>query len=193
MLATSTETVAVNAQSMLERLQRSEISNPPAFGAKVASNILRNNDLRHAWYADLKTMSERIRSMRKMLYDGLVSQGMHVFGCWMLGALTTADRCPWLVGPFASPIGNVWILGSVARCCSQTQRLVEPGSSNGSWPNADLSPNRGLSHIHGEQFSSVHRGFEYWKRGICCPFDCRMLEGELDWPPLYRFEVEVEV
>ena len=67
--------MAVNAQSMLEMLQRSEISNPPAYGAKIASNILKNDDLRHAWYADLKTMSERIRSMRKMLYEGLISHG----------------------------------------------------------------------------------------------------------------------
>jgi aspartate aminotransferase len=60
---------------MLEMLQRSEVSNPPAFGAKIASQILGRDDLRRMWYADMVTMSERIRSMRKALYDKLVSHG----------------------------------------------------------------------------------------------------------------------
>lgn len=84
-LATNTKETAVNSQSMLEMLQRSEISNPPAYGAKVASNVLRTNDLRQAWYADLETMSGRIRSMRQTLHDLLVSQGRFRFrNSWIL-------------------------------------------------------------------------------------------------------------
>lgn len=72
------EESAVKTQSMLEMLQRSEISNPPAYGAKVASTILADATLRQAWYDDLITMSDRIRSMRRALYDQLVSSGKYI-------------------------------------------------------------------------------------------------------------------
>ncbi|CAG8197444.1 unnamed protein product [Penicillium salamii] len=75
LLATSTEDTAVKTQSMLEMLQRSEVSNPPAYGAKIASTILGDDTLRQAWHDDLSTMSDRIRSMRRALYDRLVSSG----------------------------------------------------------------------------------------------------------------------
>ncbi|KAJ5349192.1 aminotransferase, partial [Penicillium brevicompactum] len=75
LLSTSTEETAVKTQSMLEMLQRSEVSNPPAYGAKIASTILADDTLRQAWHDDLITMSDRIRSMRKALYDQLVSSG----------------------------------------------------------------------------------------------------------------------
>ncbi|KAJ5505213.1 Aspartate [Penicillium expansum] len=74
-LATGTEEAAVKTQSMLEMLQRSEVSNPPAYGAKIASTILADATLREAWHDDLITMSSRIRSMRSELYDSLVSSG----------------------------------------------------------------------------------------------------------------------
>jgi aspartate aminotransferase len=80
MLANNSKQTAVNTQSILEMLQRSEVSNPPAFGAKIASQILGRDDLRQMWYADMVTMSDRIRSMRKALYDNLVSLGRH-FDC----------------------------------------------------------------------------------------------------------------
>jgi aspartate aminotransferase len=69
------QSVATNTQSMLEMLQRSEVSNPPAFGAKIASTVLGDDELRQAWYADLITMSGRIRSMRERLYELLISYG----------------------------------------------------------------------------------------------------------------------
>lgn len=77
LLATSTEQAAVKTQSMLEMLQRSEVSNPPAYGAKIASTILADATLREAWHDDLITMSSRIRSMRSGLYDSLVSSGKY--------------------------------------------------------------------------------------------------------------------
>ncbi|KAJ5206498.1 aminotransferase [Penicillium cf. griseofulvum] len=73
LLATSTEEAAVKTQSMLEMLQRSEVSNPPAYGAKIASTILADDTLRQTWHDDLVTMSSRIRSMRTELYDSLVT------------------------------------------------------------------------------------------------------------------------
>lgn len=76
MIATNSEETALNVQSVMERLQRSEISNPPAFGAKIASTILNNAELRKMWYQDLITMSSRIQNMRHALFERLVENGM---------------------------------------------------------------------------------------------------------------------
>lgn len=67
--------VAANCESVMERLQRSEVSNPPAFGAKIASLILNDDKLTELWYTDLVTMCTRIREMRKALYTMLVEKG----------------------------------------------------------------------------------------------------------------------
>lgn len=80
MITTSSEDVALNIQSVLERLQRSEISNPPAFGAKIASTILNSEDLRRMWFDDLITMSSRIRNMRTALFDRLIANGESCLG-----------------------------------------------------------------------------------------------------------------
>lgn len=71
LFATNTPQMAVKTQSMLEMLQRSEVSNPPAFGAKIASEVLNTEELRQMWFADMVTMSQRIRLMRRALYDKL--------------------------------------------------------------------------------------------------------------------------
>ncbi|KAL4950447.1 pyridoxal phosphate-dependent transferase [Aspergillus filifer] len=70
-VATSEPNVAKNAQSVLEKLQRSEISNPPAFGAKIAETVLGDEELKKVWFEDLKTMSGRIMEMRERLFEGL--------------------------------------------------------------------------------------------------------------------------
>lgn len=53
--------------SQLEKLQRSEISNPPAYGARIVSRILNSPDLFEEWENDLHTMSNRIIDMRAAL------------------------------------------------------------------------------------------------------------------------------
>jgi aspartate aminotransferase len=53
--------------SQLAILQRSEISNPPAYGARIASIVLNDKALFSEWEADLRTMSGRIIEMRKQL------------------------------------------------------------------------------------------------------------------------------
>jgi len=58
--------------SQLAILQRSEISNPPAYGAKIASLCLNDPTLFAEWEDNLRTMSGRIIEMRKALYDKLV-------------------------------------------------------------------------------------------------------------------------
>ena len=88
LLSTSAEETAVKTQSMLEMLQRSEVSNPPAYGARIASTILADATLTQAWHDDLITMSDRIRSMRKALYDQLVSSGEQDKDCPTRASLT---------------------------------------------------------------------------------------------------------
>ena len=57
--------------SQLAILQRSEISNPPAYGARIASMILNDENLFKEWERDLKTMSGRIIEMRRAFRDKL--------------------------------------------------------------------------------------------------------------------------
>ena len=59
------------AQSVLESMQRVTISNPPAFGARVAAAVIGTPELREQWMADMGTMAGRIRGMRRRLYEEL--------------------------------------------------------------------------------------------------------------------------
>ncbi|KAF8456049.1 pyridoxal phosphate-dependent transferase [Kalaharituber pfeilii] len=72
---THTEDARNRILSQLQILQRSEISNPPAFGAKIAATILNNEALFKEWEDNLRTMSGRIIDMRKALHDKLVKLG----------------------------------------------------------------------------------------------------------------------
>ena len=53
--------------SQLTVLQRSEISNPPAYGARIASTVLNDAELFAEWERNLQTMSGRIKEMRRNL------------------------------------------------------------------------------------------------------------------------------
>lgn len=68
--ADSTTRDAIYSQLCL--LQRSEISNPPAYGGRIVSRILNNPDLFAEWQRDLNTMSSRIIDMRHALRSELV-------------------------------------------------------------------------------------------------------------------------
>ncbi|KAH0555804.1 Aspartate aminotransferase, cytoplasmic, partial [Trichoglossum hirsutum] len=61
--------------SQLAILQRSEISNPPAYGARIASAILNDKALFSEWEDNLRTMSGRIIDMRKTLRRKLEEMG----------------------------------------------------------------------------------------------------------------------
>ena len=61
--------------SQLAILQRSEISNPPAYGARIASLVLNDEALFEEWKENLKTMSGRIIQMRKELRAKLEEMG----------------------------------------------------------------------------------------------------------------------
>ncbi|KAL3475758.1 hypothetical protein BJX99DRAFT_259016 [Aspergillus californicus] len=58
LLKAAISTISKSSLSVLESLQRSEISNPPAFGARIAETILSDEKLRDLWFRDLKTMKE---------------------------------------------------------------------------------------------------------------------------------------
>lgn len=62
-------------KSQLNKLTRSEISNPPAYGAKVVATILTDSGLRKQWEDDLVTMSSRIIKMRRELKAKLEELG----------------------------------------------------------------------------------------------------------------------
>ena len=68
----SNDEILQNAiQSQLSKIIRSEISNPPAYGAKIVSKILNTPELYKQWEQDLITMSSRIGKMRQELVNEL--------------------------------------------------------------------------------------------------------------------------
>ena len=67
--------VAKRVASQLAILQRSEISNPPIYGAKIASTVLNDKALFAEWEKNLCTMSGRIIDMRKALRGKLEELG----------------------------------------------------------------------------------------------------------------------
>lgn len=73
--ATDAQSTVTRVASQLAILQRSEISNPPAYGARIASLILNDPKLFAEWERDLKTMSGRIIDMRKALRSKLEELG----------------------------------------------------------------------------------------------------------------------
>jgi len=79
MVALETET-AVKVTPLLTQLSRAEITSCPSYGARIIATILSNPTLYDQWLQDLVTMSERMKSMRKALYQGL--QRRSVRGSW---------------------------------------------------------------------------------------------------------------
>ncbi|KAI1403587.1 pyridoxal phosphate-dependent transferase [Hypoxylon fuscum] len=73
--APDAETTIARVASQLAILQRSEISNPPLYGARIASTVLNDPKLFAEWEENLRTMSGRIISMRKALRAKLEELG----------------------------------------------------------------------------------------------------------------------
>ncbi|KAJ4354703.1 uncharacterized protein N0V89_006440 [Didymosphaeria variabile] len=69
---TQTSAAATAVESKLAQLTRVEISNPPAFGARIVAAVLGDAELCAEWFRNLSTMSGRIAEMRQQLYDALV-------------------------------------------------------------------------------------------------------------------------
>lgn len=64
-------THAAQVKSQLSTLTRSEISNPPAYGAQVVTRLLTQPKLFSQWKEDVQGMSYRIQDMRKALRQEL--------------------------------------------------------------------------------------------------------------------------
>jgi len=66
---------ATRVLSQLTLLQRSEISNPPLYGARIASTVLNDEALFAEWQQNLGTMAGRIHNMRLALRTKLEELG----------------------------------------------------------------------------------------------------------------------
>ncbi|KAI0065474.1 aspartate aminotransferase [Artomyces pyxidatus] len=80
-LISPTKEAADRVRSQLSVLQRSEISNPPSYGARVVALILNTPELFEEWKADVHTMAGRIIEMRKELHR-LLTEELHTPGNW---------------------------------------------------------------------------------------------------------------
>jgi len=76
-----TKGAADHVRSQLSVLQRSEISNPPTYGARVVSLILNDPVLFEEWKRDIQTMAGRIIAMRKELHR-LLTEELKTPGTW---------------------------------------------------------------------------------------------------------------
>jgi len=80
-VVTPSTQVADKVRSQLSVLARSEISNPPAHGARLVTLILNNPELFEQWKEDIKTMAGRIIEMRKELHR-LLTEEFKTPGTW---------------------------------------------------------------------------------------------------------------
>ncbi|KAH0583985.1 hypothetical protein H2248_009568 [Termitomyces sp. 'cryptogamus'] len=80
-VVSTTKETADRVRSQLSVLQRSEISNPPTYGARVVSLILNDAGLFEEWKEDIKTMAGRIIEMRRELYR-LLTEELRTPGNW---------------------------------------------------------------------------------------------------------------
>lgn len=62
-------------ESALAQLIRVEISNPPAFGARIVAAVLEDESIAAEWSRNLVTMSSRIAEMRRRLFKELDQLG----------------------------------------------------------------------------------------------------------------------
>ena len=73
--AADATTTITRVASQLAILQRSEISNPPLYGARIVSTVLNDPTLFKEWEQDLETMSGRIKTMRSALRSKIEALG----------------------------------------------------------------------------------------------------------------------
>lgn len=66
---------AARVESQIKIIVRPLYSNPPRHGARIVTEILTNEAIRAEWLVDVKTMADRIITMRTKLQDGLAREG----------------------------------------------------------------------------------------------------------------------
>lgn len=72
---TSNKDEAARVLSQLKIIIRPAYSNPPINGSRIVSEILQDSELRKQWLIDIKTMANRIISMRQTLTNSLKKCG----------------------------------------------------------------------------------------------------------------------
>lgn len=70
-----TNTVAAAVESNLAQIVRVEVSNPPAYGARIVASVLEDKNILAEWERNLVTMSTRILDMRRKLSETLIQLG----------------------------------------------------------------------------------------------------------------------
>ncbi|KAJ5925756.1 hypothetical protein N7454_007266 [Penicillium verhagenii] len=78
--SSKTPAAAAAVESSLAGIIRAEISNPPAFGARIVAAVLEDEQISLQWREDIVTMSSRIAGMRWELYKRLTELGTP--GAW---------------------------------------------------------------------------------------------------------------
>ena len=73
---------AARVESQIKILIRPMYSNPPRHGARIATEVMTNPELRAQWLSEVKLMADRIISMRTQLRDGLAKNGEIFFIFW---------------------------------------------------------------------------------------------------------------
>jgi aspartate aminotransferase, cytoplasmic len=58
--------------SILANVQRATVSSPPLYGAQIAAAVLNTPEISKQWAQDMITMSSRILSMRRRLFEELI-------------------------------------------------------------------------------------------------------------------------
>ncbi len=66
---------AEKVMSQVKIIVRSNYSSPPIHGARIAGKILTNEEYRKQWLAELKTVTDRMNSMRALLKENIVKVG----------------------------------------------------------------------------------------------------------------------
>ncbi len=68
--------VVAAVQSQVNRVIRSNYSNPPAHGAAIVNCILRDDNLRATWEKEVAAMRSRINGTRQQFVDALAAKGV---------------------------------------------------------------------------------------------------------------------
>lgn len=63
--------IAARISSQLAMIQRAQISNPPAYGAHIASCVLNNEEIFMQWKEDVRTMNDRLKDVRQQIRSQL--------------------------------------------------------------------------------------------------------------------------
>lgn len=66
---------ASRVESQVKIIVRPMYSNPPRHGARIAAEVMTNAEIRAQWLVDVKTMADRIITMRTQLKEGLANNG----------------------------------------------------------------------------------------------------------------------